>query len=329
MIRLFFGLIPIVAQALNYEVIPLVADTNIAPNVDPNLINPWGLFFVPNGNFWVADNGSDVSTLYQPNGEIINFVIKVPSATGAVINPFTNQFIIKSPMNSAPARFFFSSEDGTILGFNSSVDPTSAVVAVDNSLSGSVYKGLALGKTCCQTYLFTTDFFNRKIDLFDHSFVLHGIIKDYTIPKDFAPFNIKNINDFLYVTYAKQRPPENRDDDSGLGNGYVDIFSLTGNFIKRLISQGNLNSPWGIAVAPSNFGEFSGALLIGNFGDGMINAYNPFSGAFLGTLTDINNNPIVINGLWALEFDSKGTLYFSSGPNDEMNGLIGVIKPLP
>lgn len=320
---------PFAAVALHYKVIPLVSDLNpSAPNKDPNLINPWGLFFVPNENLWVADNGSNVSTVYSPSGSIINFVIHAKtSPTGARFNSSSTDFLING---IAHAQFLFSTEAGTILGFNNSVLPNDTVIVADQSKGKAIYKGLEVVKMCCdQSFLYATDFYNSRIDRFDTYFQKTGMFHDSRIPKGYAPFNIKNIDCRLYVTYAKQKPPENRDDDPGRGHGYVDIFSLSGTFIKRLISQGNLNSPWGLALAPCNFGEFSEALLVGNFGDGKINAYDPLTGLFLGQLTDANNQPIVIEGLWSLEFDERGVLYFTAGPNDKSNGFIGTISPLP
>jgi len=327
------GFTPQSATALNYQVNPLVSNIpSQAPNLDTLLINPWGLFFVPNGNFWTADNGSNLSTLYQPDGTVVPFVITADSApSGALLNIATNQsdFLIGTAPNQSPAQFLFSTENGTIIGFNSLVDPANSILAVDNSTTGTVYKGLELATTCCsQNLLFATDFFNRKIDVLDGTFSTVGEIRDLSIPAGFAPFNVKLINNLLYVTYAKQLPPANHDDQPGPGNGYVDIFTTAGTLVQRLISQGNLNSPWGLALAPSTFGQFAGDLLVGNFGDGTINAYDPQTGAFQGTLSDSMGNPIVIDGLWALEFNSSGVLYFSSGPDSESNGLVGTITPL-
>ena len=316
------------ATALNYEVTPLVSDlVGSAPHVDPNLLNPWGLFFSPNGSLWVADNGSNLSTLYAPDGTVINFVIQANSApSGAKFNSSSHNFLIGSNL---PAKFLFSTESGTILGFNSALLPNETVIAADRSGIGAVYKGIETAVTCCQqSLLFATDFHNGRIDLFDTTFQFMGSFIDPTMPSGYAPFNIQNIGENLYVTYAKQLPPDNHDDEAGPGNGYVDIFNYSGTFIKRLISRGNLNSPWGLALAPSNFGEFSNALLVGNFGDGKINAYDPSTGNFLGQISDLNNNPIVIDGLWSLEFDTNGTLYFTSGPNNESDGLVGTISPL-
>lgn len=331
LISLMLGILPqIKGAALHYEVTPLVADRpNIAPNTDPNLINPWGLFFVPNGNFWVSDNGSNLSTAYGPSGFVENAVIKVPSfPTGAKLT--SSQFVLKKGTDTEFAHFLFSTEEGKILGFNNILNPFDALVAVDNACKKSVYKGFEIIETCCEPFLVATDFHNAKIDMFDRFFnpqFSNGAFVS-SIPAGYAPFNVKNINNLIYVTYAKQKAPDNHDDDAGIGHGFVDIFFPNGSLFKRLISQGHLNSPWGLALAPSNFGEFSGALLVGNFGDGKINAYHPITGKFMGQLADHTGAPIVIDGLWSLEFNDDGVLYFTSGPNDESNGLVGTIKPL-
>lgn len=318
------------AMASHYEVTPLVANlTAVAPDTDPNLINPWGLFFGPTGDFWVADNGSNLSTLYTRDGGIVNFVISATSnPTGALLNRF-NDFFIGGGINH-PAQFLFATEAGTILGFNRGVNPQKAVIAVDNSASGAVYKGLEVGRNCQgMSLLFATDFHNAKIDVFDRYFNHINSIIASDIPSGFAPFNIRIIDNLLYVTYAKQRPPANHDDEPGLGNGYIDVFSIDGTLIKRLVSKGNLNSPWGLAVAPDTFGDLRGALLVGNFGDGFIHAYDLNTGSFLGTLKDMNENPLHIDGLWSLMFDSKGDLYFTAGPDGEQNGLAGIISLVP
>lgn len=318
------------AMASHYEVTPLVANlTAVAPDTDPNLVNPWGLFFGPNGDLWVADNGSNLSTLYTRDGGIVNFVISATGyPTGAVLNRF-NDFFIGGGLNH-PANFLFATEAGTILGFNEAVNPLKAVIAVDNSASGTVYKGLEVGRNCRgMSLLFATDFHNAKIDVFDRYFNFINSIRASDIPFGFAPFNIRIIDNLLYVTYAKQAAPANHDDEHGLGNGYIDVFSVDGTHIKRLVSKGNLNSPWGLAVAPDTFGDLRGALLVGNFGDGFIHAYDLNTGSFLGTLNDMNEKPLHIDGLWSLMFDSKGDLYFTAGPNGEQNGLAGRISLVP
>lgn len=330
---MILSILPLPVFASKYLVTPLVSDkaSIAAPNTDPHLINPWGLFFVPNGHgvFWVADNGSNLSTLYNPDGTIIPSVINVLSnPTGASANPTATHFNITKGSLTAPASFIFATESGTILGFKKSLDPANAIIAVDNSATGAVYKGLDFGEICCQYNLFLTDFHNAKIDMFNGNFDLTLMIKDFTLPSGYAPFNIKFMNNLFYVTYAKQLPPLNHDDDPGPGHGFVNVFDNTGTLITHLISQGHLNSPWGLALAPSTFGQFSGALIVGNFGDGKINAYNPHTGAFLGQLNDASGNAIIIDGLWSLEFNSHGILYFTSGPNGESDGLAGTITLL-
>jgi len=222
-----------------------------------------------------------------------------------------------------------------ILGYNNAVNPNSAVVAVDNSQMGAVYKGLEIVKNCCcggccgELFLFATDFRNGRIDVFDSQFNYLNSITVYNIPPGYAPFNVRKLDCLIYVTYAKQLPPDNQDDDPGPGRGFVDVFTETGLHVKRLISQGQLNSPWGLAIAPETFGQFAGALLVGNFGDGLINAYDRCTGDFLGSLTHPDGTLIKIPGLWSLDFDCYGHLYFTSGPNNETGGLVGNISWVP
>ena len=252
----------------------------------------------------------------------------VPNPSGALFNPSNNLFLINGT-NSA--QFIFSTEHGTILGFNFATDPHNAIVVADRSSFGAVYKGLATASSCCcrPPLLFAPDFHNGRVDIFTSAWQYQGFFKDNSIPAGFAPFNVVNLGGKLYVSYAKQLPPANHDDDPGVGNGFIDIFNASGLLIKRLVSNGNLNSPWGMALAPATFGQFAGALLVGNFGDGFINAYDPNTGAFLGTLLDASNNPLFIDGLWSLVFDSHGILYFSSGPDQETKGLVGTITIAP
>lgn len=314
----------------HYKVTPLISNLpDHAPNIDPNLINSWGLFFVANGDFWVADNVTGLTTLYHPDGTIVDFILNAANnPTGAMFNS-TKSFLIGSVGNKHPAIFLLATEDGTILGFQNDVNPLNFVVATDRSFFGTVYKSIEIAKTCGQFLLFANDFHNAKTDVFDEGFNFLFCFKDETIPTGFAPFNIKNINGLLFVTYAKQIPPDNKDDEAGLGNGFVNVFAQSGTLITRLISHGKLNSPWGLALAPDTFGEFSGALLVGNQGDGFIHAYDLDTGNFLGSLKDSKGNPIQIPGLWSLVFNSTGTLYFSSGPDKEKNGLVGTISLLP
>lgn len=331
----------------SFQEIKLVANNASfgARNIDPRLINPWGLTFNSHGNLIVADNDSSVlATSYAQDGSTLGFTINGSfNPTGLETNNNKRDFIFGA--NQKPARLLFSTEQGTIMAFNKKVDPNNAQIVIDRSSFNSVYKGLALAypPNWDHQYIFAADFLNAKVDVFDHNF---NFIKSFTgpnLPAGFAPFNIQNLGGCLYVSYALQNPEEPEDDLAGPGNGFVDIFDTDGHFIKRLISHGALNSPWGLVIAPEGFGNFGGALLVGNFGDGRINAYDAENGDFLGTLRDKLGDPIVIEGLWAIQFDcvekadeedeenvekserNNLKLFFTSGPNDESDGLIGAI----
>ena len=319
----------------------LVSDVpGLADHTDPNLLNPWGIAFSASGPFWISDNHSGLSTIYNSTGAVQTLVVTVPPATGGappaaptgiVFNNTTN-FIVAS---NVAARFIFATEDGTISAWASGAN---AVLKVDNSASGAIYKGLALAKAGVSNYLYAADFHNGRIDVVDGNFspvTLAGSFTDPGIPAGFAPFDIESIGTNLWVTYAKQ--DANKEDDvPGPGNGYVDIFDTSGNLLKRFASNGALDSPWGLAMAPAGFGRFAGQLLVGNFGDGTINAFDPASGAFVGPLANTNGELIAIEGLWGLKFGNGGnggdtnTLYFTAGIAAggalEDHGLFGSIS---
>jgi uncharacterized protein (TIGR03118 family) len=317
----------------------LVSDLpGLADHTDTNLLNPWGISFSGTSPFWISDNHSGLSTLYNSSGTPQALVVTIPppaggtppSAPSGTIFNNTKDFIV-SETNAA--RFVFSTEDGTIAAWASG---TNAVIKADNSARGAVYKGLAAGSSAGNNYLYAPDFHNGRIDVFDASFnaaALAGSFADPTIPAGYAPFNVHNISGQLYVTYALQGPGAH-DDAAGPGHGYVNVFDTSGHLVKRLASAGVLNSPYGIALAPAGFGGFAGALLIGNFGDGRINAFNPATGAWLGTINDANGNPFSVDGLWALVFGNGGsggdahTLYFTAGLNGEADGLFGSLAPV-
>lgn len=330
------------SAADHFEVTNLVSDIlDFAPNTDPNLVNSWGLTFDKHGNLVVADNGTSLATSYAPDGTILSFVINAPiDPTGLESNPSDKAFLLSDGSDLHPAKYLFATEAGTILAYNKHIDPINAVVVADRSSFNAVYKGLAIAKSDHNYFLYATDFHNGQVDVFDSQFNFLFSFTDSTIPTGFAPFNIAAINGKLYVTFAKQNPPDNHDDQAGAGNGFIDIFDTEGNFIKRLVSQGELNSPWGLALAPKNFGDFGGKLLVGNFGNGIINVYGP-SGKFHGQLTDEHGGVIVLPGLWAIKFndedslsakaqshDKTPVLYFTSGPNCESDGLVGKIRPV-
>jgi uncharacterized protein (TIGR03118 family) len=315
-----------------YSVTNLVSDVSgQAPNTDSNLKNAWGLTSTAGSPWWVADNGADVSTIYRADGTTARAPVQVSSApTGAVSNSSSN-FVISNGVTSAPATFIFSTEEGQILAWASAVSGNAAMV--EASSSDAIYKGLAIAGD----RLYATDFHHGRVDVFDGSFQpvnSSGAFVDPGIPSGYAPFGIQNVNGNIVVTYAKQ--DANREDDvKGQGLGFVDMFSTTGTFLGRIATHGQLNAPWGIAMAPANFGRFGGDLLIGNFGDGEISAYEPqLDGSFelVGQMRTGSHQVLSIDGLWALQF-GKGaanngpitTLFFTAGPNDESHGLFGTI----
>ena len=336
-----------------YQQKNLVSDlAGVAKLQDPNLVNAWGLSHSPTGPWVVSDNGTGLSTQYKSNGMGVPPVVTIPlpgggpgaAPTGNVFNS-TSDFVVTEGSASGPSQFIFATEDGTISGWNPNVDLTHAIIAVDRStvrqgkFLGVVYKGLATGRNNSGNFLFATDFRFGTVEMFDATFTLVKTFTDPALASDcplrgqcFAPFGIQNIGGNLYVTFALQNAAHH-DDVGGAGNGFVDVFDTNGNLMRRFASQGTLNSPWGLALAPAKFGQFSNDVLVGNFGDGRINAFDHDSGAFLGQLQGQNGQPISINGLWGVAFGNGGlagdttTLFFASGLNDEADGLFGSITP--
>jgi uncharacterized protein (TIGR03118 family) len=327
-----------------YSQTNLVSDLQgVAAHQDTNLVNPWGMSYAPGSPFWVSDNGTGVSTLYTADGTVVPLVVTVPSdaggqppsaPTGQVYNP-TSGFMVDG-VN--PALFLFSSEDGTISGWRGG---TSAVLLVDQSPAGAVYKGLALEtNTKGASLLLAPNFASGSIDVFDGGFtqVFGSGFIDPNLPSGYAPFNVANLGGSIFVSFAKKGA--GIDDDPGVGNGFVDVFDTQGALQRRLVSGGVLNSPWGMAIAPADFGEFSNALLVGNFGDGLIHAYDKTTGQLLGTLESSPGHSIQIDGLWALLFGggsandgSTNTLFFTAGiagPGmTEDHGLFGSLTAVP
>jgi uncharacterized protein (TIGR03118 family) len=308
----------------------LVSDIDgVARITDPNLVNPWGLSAGPSTPVWVADNGTDVSTLYSGGVRgsvpvIVPLVVGIPGGapTGTVFNP-TSGF----GLNGMPARFIFDSEAGTVTAWNGGTAATTVATTPD-----AIYKGLAISPKGSTPLLYAADFHGAKIDVLDEGFAptsVPGGFVDPNLPAGFAPFNVQEIAGRIVVAYAKQ-DADAEDEVAGAGLGYVDVFDTSGHLLRRLISQGALNAPWGLALAPRHFGAFSGDLLVGNFGDGAINAYDPRTGAFEGQLKNKDGNPIKVNGLWALRFGNgvtgtPTTLLFTAGIADEDHGLFGEI----
>jgi uncharacterized protein (TIGR03118 family) len=318
----------------------LVSDQpGVAPITDPNLVNAWGIAIGP-VTAWVSANGSDVSTVYA--GQVSNFhntglVVSIPGGapTGQVSNP-TKDFVVNDGNgHSGPAAFIFASENGTISGWNPRVPPPppSTQAQLGTSVDTAVFKGIALANNGSGNFLYATDFHNNQIDVFDSQFhltTLDGNFRDPSLPKGYAPFGIAAINNKLFVTYAMQ-DSDAHDDVPGVSHGFIDVFDTNGHMLQRFAQHGPLDSPWGLALAPSNFGDFSNDLLVGNFGNGRILAYNPTSGEFQGFLHSNAGPPLAIDGLWGLAFGNGTTvgqtnqLFFSAGPDHEGHGLFGVL----
>jgi uncharacterized protein (TIGR03118 family) len=328
---------PLPTQATSFGVTNLVTDDqtiNNAQIADPSLVNAWGISYSPASPFWVSANGTGVATLYHVD-PVTNATVKL-GLTVAIPGDgsVTGQVFSNALGNFNNDNFLFASEDGTISGWRGALGTTAeTLVAGSNS---NVYKGVALATTGGFEYLYAANFRAGVIDVLKGSAFAPGLTGTFTdpaIPAGYAPFDIQNIGGKLYVTYALQDSSKH-DDVSGPGHGFVSVFDLQGNFLGRVASQGTLNSPWGMAVAPASFGQFAGDLLVGNFGDGRINVFNLATDAFLGQLSGAKGDPLMIDGLWGLSPGNGGgagssqSIYFSAGPVGESHGLFGVISPV-
>lgn len=318
----------------NVVVIDKIADQpGVAPVTDPSLVNAWGLSSAPGGPLWVANNGTGTSTVYDPNSYAkLPLTVGIPAPgggdgapTGTVFTSLTgSNFQVTDAGKTGHSLFLFATEDGTIAGWSPTVNGAEAITAVDMSGAGAVFKGLALSQDGANARLFAADFINNRVDVFNGQFQSVGSFTDASLPSGYAPFNVQALEGKIYVTFALRG--DGVDEAHGAGLGYVDVFSTSGHLIRRLVSGGPLNAPWGLTIAPSSFGKWGGALLVGNFGDGAVNAFDAQTGKFLGQLKS-GGAPVSIDGLWALRTGPDGTVIFSSGPNDEANGLVGVIRP--
>ena len=324
----------------------LVSDGSVtAVKTDANLKNPWGIVFAPGAPVWVANNGTDTSTLYDGTGLIQALVVHLPGgingaagATGIVNNTSTTDFAVTNGTTTAAARFIYDGEGGTIIGWAPTVNATNGVIAYDDGAGGAVYKGLAIANDGTGNFLYATDFKNNKVDVFNAQYqkvTVTGGFTDPTLPAGYAPFGIQAITSgtttSIYVTYAQKSTTSN-DNVNGAGLGLVNVFDTKGALLSHLIPVGGkLNAPWGVTMAPAGFGDFSSKLLVGNFGDGVINAYDPTTGAFIGAIGDSNGLAIASPGLWGIAFGNGArnqpttTLYFAAGIANEAAGLYGRI----
>jgi uncharacterized protein (TIGR03118 family) len=335
------------SRTLMAVTLPTVVQTNLvsdnttiipAAHANANLINAWGLSIAPTGNIWVSDNGTGTSTVFDQAGvSVPPTLVTIPppangttsAPTGVVFHKGTG-FNVSTNGVTGASIFLFATEDGTIAGWNPTVDATHAVLAVDHSSTGDVFKGLATIGTGKSARIFATDFHHGTVETFNSSFAQvtlpAGAFVDPTIPTGFAPFGIQAVGSRLFVTFAKQDAAMH-DDVPGLGNGFVDTFNRNGKFLKRIASGGTLNSPWGVTVAPSGFRHGSGDLLVGNFRDGHVNVFSK-ANKFLGQLTVAGGAILTIDGLWSLQpgvKTAKKELFFTAGPNGEADGLLGTL----
>jgi uncharacterized protein (TIGR03118 family) len=303
---------------------------------DPNLVNAWGMSHGPNTPVWVSDNGADVSTLYRGAVDglpvsAVPLVVSIPGGapTGQVFNDTTGFTV---PGTTSPALFIFAGEDGDLSAWNLSVPSTTAAVAVGH-VDGAVYKGLALVHSPFGPLLLAANFHDNRIDVFDATFKqipVNLLFRDSRLPRGYAPFNVAEIGSRVFVTYAKQ-DADKEDDVAGAGHGFIDVYTNYGVLLNRFASRSVLNSPWGMTVAPASFGKFAGDLLVGNFGDGRIHAFDLRTGHLEGTLQDERHHAIVIDGLWGLivgDAIAGGTdaVWFSAGPDGEAHGLLGILR---
>ena len=317
----------------------------VAGHTDSNLVNPWGMAASSGGTIWVANNGTGTSTLYAQDGTANSLVVTVPPSrhnrdganpTGIVFNS-TAFFVVSKNGVSGPSRFIFASEDGSISGWNPQVDATHAIIAVDtggghggdggdsnldnggnNGNDHAIYKGATVGVASGHNFLYVTNFHSGHVETYDENFhrVNNNAFADPNLPHGYAPFGIHNLNGQIFVTFAQQ-DRKREDEVAGPGKGFVDVFDTSGNLLRRVVSNGNLNAPWGLALV-------NGELWVGNFGDGRINNYDPATGTFLETLSTADGTPLEFNGLWDLLPLGDG-VYFTAGIADEEHGLFGLI----
>lgn len=309
-------------------------------NTDPHLLKGWGVAFNPRGFVWVANNGTSSSTLYDGNGVPQSLVVALPPGTagsampsGIVFNGHQDFMVTANGMSGASA-FIFAGQAGTLSGWSPDVDMTHAVTVFDDAAAGTVYTGLALASQGTSDFLYAADFHHAKVDVFDSNFTKIGVaggFVDSAMPSGYAPFGLQAIGGLIYVSYARQDALA-RNEAAGAGQGAVDAFDTTGHLVKRLVPVGGaLNAPWGMAMAPANFGAFSNALLVANTGDGVVHAFDSTTGAPMGTLSMADGHPIVIDGLRGIAFGNglnsqpENTLFFAAGPGGGIHGVYGRI----
>ena len=324
--------------AQHYQQTNLVSDLEqLAKTKDGNLVNPWGITHGPTTPWWVADNGTGVSTLYNGSGQPFPLgnplVVTIPLPPSANGHSAPTGIVFNQGSDFASARFIFATEDGTIASWNSG---TSAILQVNNSAT-AIYKGITIAANDDAKFLYAANFHAGTVDVFDKNFssvtLPIGAFTDDHMPRGFAPFNVQNIDGVIFVAFAKQ-DEEKEDEVAGAGLGFVDAFDANGKLLMRLKSGRWLNAPWAVALAPADFGKFSHHLLVGNFGSGQIAAFDPKNGNFKGLLRGPHGHPVTIEGLWGMAFGNDAnagpanTLFFAAGIDDEKHGLFGTLTPI-
>jgi len=332
-------------MANTFAMTPLVSNGAVAAmTTDTGLINPWGIAAGPDTPMWVANNATQTATVYDGTGIKQPLTVNLPAgangpanATGMIFNA-TMDFVLTNGNTSAPANFVFDGESGTLFAWSQAIDPANALLVYDDGAGGAVYKALAAATDGTANFLYAADFHNNKVDVFDrefHKIEMPGAFADPELPAGYAPFGIQAVQiggvPRIFVAYA-MRQPDSDEEVKGAGLGVINVFDVHGTLLQHLVpAGGNLNAPWGVALAPEGFGALSNMVLIGNFGDGVINAYDPNSGAFVDSIKDAAGQPIVNEGLWGIAFGNgtnnqpTTTLYFAAGIADETAGLFGRI----
>ena len=314
--------------------------TAMVPNTDLNLVNAWGLSRSSGSPWWISDNGTGLSTLYDGSGAPQSLVVTIPPPKGqsGPATPTGNVFNFSTEFNLEPglkAVFIFVTEDGTISGWNPAIDVTHARLKINHS-GQAIYKGIAIASAAQGTRIYVSNFMSGKVEVYNGKWqrvpTSSTAFVDSTLPANYTPFGMQNVGGNIVVTFV-HREPGSTDEDHGPGLGYVSIFNTNGQVVARLKHGPYFNAPWGIAMSGSDFGAFSHRLLIGNFGDGQIHAFDPLTGKLDGTLLDPTGNAIAVDGLWALEFGggnpnsgAANELFFTAGPNEESDGLLGKLS---
>ncbi|MBS0340133.1 MAG: TIGR03118 family protein [Proteobacteria bacterium] len=309
-------------------------------NTDPHLVKAWGVAFNPKGFVWVTNNGTSTSTLYDGTGVPQSLVVSIPAGgtgsalpTGIVFNDHQDFMVTRGGVSGASA-FIFAGQGGTLSGWSPGIDMTHAITVFDGSGAGAVYTGLAIASRGGSDMLYAADFRHATVEMFDSSFMKVTVAESFmdpAIPAGYAPFGIQAIGDLIYVSYARQ-DAQAFNAVAGAGLGAVDAFDTSGHLVRRVVAPGGpVDEPWGMAMAPASFGPFSNALLIANSGSGTIGAFNPVTGAFMGTLSTSTGSPITIDGLRGIAFGNginsqpTNTLFFAAGPGDGTHGVYGRI----